>query len=190
MKETQLSFLTEYEINPYTMAILPKEYGSKLYSEILEVEDQYLSPFKPLTLIKTSCQFFGSSFNGRREGTKYLIGVTHKAPIIIDSHTSIFALPTTSPINPECIWLFSNHVEKISKHNQFSTTVHFRNGQNLIVPISHSSLFNQLSRVSMLHVKFTQHLEYLENKYCTSSMYLSVKRTPRDKRNDENGDFT
>ncbi len=58
MRETQLSFLTEYEINPYTMAILPKEYGSKLYSEILEVEDRSICHhLNPLHLLKRAVSF-------------------------------------------------------------------------------------------------------------------------------------
>jgi hypothetical protein len=40
--------IEEYEINPCTMMIMPMEYGSKVYSRIIEIDDEYLSPFKPI----------------------------------------------------------------------------------------------------------------------------------------------
>ena len=98
MENMSHSFIEEYEINPQTMAIFPVEYGSKIYSKILEEDDEVLSPFKPLDIIKKSCQYFGASFDGRREGTRELIGITHKAPIVIDTNTSIYFFPTTSPV--------------------------------------------------------------------------------------------
>lgn len=55
-----------YEVNPHTMIIFPKKSGSIVYSEIYEVDSQYTSKFTPFELIKTSCNFFGSSYDGRR----------------------------------------------------------------------------------------------------------------------------
>lgn len=75
MKKEQIS-TQFYEVNPHTMIIFPKKSGSIVYSEIYEVDSHYTSKFTPFELIKTSCNFFGSSYEGRKEGTKHLIGVT------------------------------------------------------------------------------------------------------------------
>lgn len=65
MKKEQIS-TQFYEVNPHTMIIFPKKSGSIVYSEIYEVDSQYTSKFTPFELIKTSCNFFGSSYDGRR----------------------------------------------------------------------------------------------------------------------------
>ncbi|EHK4066976.1 competence protein ComK [Listeria monocytogenes] len=65
MKKEQIS-TQFYEVNPHTMIIFPKKSGSIVYSEIYEVDSHYTSKFTPFELIKTSCNFFGSSYAGRR----------------------------------------------------------------------------------------------------------------------------
>ncbi|WP_187992135.1 competence protein ComK [Listeria innocua] len=65
MKKEQIS-TQFYEVNPHTMIIFPKKSGSIVYSEIYEVDSHYTSKFTPFELIKTSCNFFGSSYDGRR----------------------------------------------------------------------------------------------------------------------------
>ena len=67
MKRVQDGLIEEYEINPYTLLIKPIQYGSEMYSQIFELEDQFISPFKPLDIIKRSCEYFGSSYEGLRE---------------------------------------------------------------------------------------------------------------------------
>ncbi|MCX70580.1 competence protein ComK, partial [Listeria monocytogenes] len=66
MKKEQIS-TQFYEVNPHTMIIFPKKSGSIVYSEIYEVDSHYTSKFTPFELIKTSCNFFGSSYEGGRE---------------------------------------------------------------------------------------------------------------------------
>ncbi|MDQ0174718.1 competence protein ComK [Bacillus chungangensis] len=175
-RKESMRIIEEYEINPETMAILPFQYGTKIYSKVIEVNNQFISPFKPLAIIKKSCEFFGSSYPGRKEGTKHLIGVTHKSPIIIDSHTPIIALPTTSPSNLECIWLLFVHIAHFEKQESGTTVVVFRNNQKLVIPISKNSFNNQMSRGSRLQVKFMQNMEYMEQKYIKKSIYLWPKK--------------
>lgn len=69
MKKEQIS-TQFYEVNPHTMVIFPKKSGSIVYSEIYEVDSHYTSKFTPFELIKTSCNFFGSSYEGRRINEK------------------------------------------------------------------------------------------------------------------------
>ena len=49
---------------------------------------------KPLDIIERSCRKHGSSFLGRKEGTKELTHITHKAPIAISPVDQLyFSLP-------------------------------------------------------------------------------------------------
>ncbi|MGD6899303.1 competence protein ComK [Bacillus infantis] len=69
----------EYEINPSTMIIMPQIYGKKIYSRIFEVEDEFLSPFKPFDIVKKSCGYFGSSYEGSKVTEELSInGIQHQ----------------------------------------------------------------------------------------------------------------
>lgn len=152
----------KYEINPQTILIRPVEYGTKIYSEVWERDGKQLLPLKPLDAVKKACKFFGSSFEGRRSGTRQLIQITHKAPIIIDPYHSIFFFPTASPFSPECMWISHDHIESHHKQGPSSTIVTFRSGQSAILPVSHSSFENQMSRTAMLRIKYSQHMRRME----------------------------
>jgi competence protein ComK len=161
MKERQIE---EYEVNPYTMFIKPVTYGSKVYSEIYELEDDYLSPFKPLEIIKKSCEYFSSSFEGRKDGTKQLIGITHKVPIVIDPTNFIYFFPTTSPTRSECVWISHEHILDYHRIDSRQTRVVFQNKQSFILPISRSSFENQMLRTALLKTTLMQRSGQMERK--------------------------
>jgi competence protein ComK len=164
----KLKQIEEYEVNPFTMVVKPIAYGSKIYSEIFEVEDEFLSPFKPLDIIKNSCEYYGSDYEGRRNGTKQLVGYAHKIPIAIDPTNRIFFFPTTSPSRQECIWISHEHVKDYDRINPQETLIHFNNNQSFTFPISGSTIISQLERTAYLRTKLMQRIEYNEKK----SFYL------------------
>lgn len=137
---------TEYEINIETLAILPI---GKNHSKIIEQETSFIVMKTPLEIIKNSCNFFGSSYNGRHEGTKSLIGISYKAPIIIEESNNLIFFPTSSPRYDECIWIAFNHILRYEK-NDFYSKILFQNGKTLSVEISYGSLQNQVLRASLL----------------------------------------
>jgi competence protein ComK len=164
MTVNQKNLIEEYEINPFTMIILPEEYGSKTYSKVIELEEEYLSPFRPIDIIKKSCKYFGSSYEGRKEGTTQLTGITHKVPIIIDPISSIYFMPTSSPVNPDCIWVAQEHVLLHKKVDSHRTQVVFRNRKSIVLPVSPHSFENQLLRTSLLRTNFMQRMKETERK--------------------------
>lgn len=168
MKQRQIE---EYEVNPYTMFITPVVYGSKIYSQIYELDDVLLSPFKPIDIIKKSCEYFSSSFEGRKDGTKQLIGITHKVPIVIDPTNFIYFFPTTSPTRSECIWISHEHIMNYSRISPRQTQVTFQNKQTYVLPISHSSFENQMLRTALLRTKLMQRIGQADRK----SFYIPNK---------------
>jgi competence protein ComK len=168
LKILKLKQIEEYEVNPFTMFIKPIAYGSKIYSEIFEVEDEFLSPFKPLDIIRNSCEYYGSDYEGRRNGTKQLVGYAHKIPIAIDPTNRIFFFPTTSPSRQECIWISHEHVKDYERVNPQETLILFNNNQSFKFPVSCSSIISQLERTAYLRTKLMQRIEYNEKK----SFYL------------------
>jgi competence protein ComK len=178
-KMSKSRIIEEYEINPHTMMIQPWEYGTKIYSKIYEKEETFLSPFKPIDIIKNSCEYFGSSYDGRKNGTHKLIGINYKPPIMIDSHMSIYVFPTTSPTKQNCIWIAPSHILTYNKTEEGHTKVIFKNFVSCIVPISFRSFENQLQRTARLQFAFVDRIGEMESKYLLN--HTSKTRKPKRK---------
>ncbi|PLT27712.1 competence protein ComK [Peribacillus deserti] len=168
MASLKSTLVEEYEINPYTLVVMPLAYGSKIYSQIIEIDGEVTSPFKPMDIIKKSCEYFGSSYEGRKDGTRQLIGITHKLPITIDPTSNIFVFPTNSPGREDCIWICHEHVDFYQRTDMGETIVTFRNKKQISIPISFSSFESQMFRTAMLRTKLIQRIEETQRK----SMYL------------------
>ena len=138
--------LDNYEITKSTLAII--QIDSKR-CEVIEDEDEFVINKNSTKIIDDSCKFFGSSLNGRHEGTKNLIGVNYKAPIIIEETNEIIFFPTNSPRISDCTWISLNNLENYKKNNG-KTKVCFKNGKEIEVNVSYGSLENQVLRSTRL----------------------------------------
>ena len=65
--------MNNYEINEGTLAIMSEDRGK---SKILEDGNNYIINQKPYNIIDHSCKYFGSSYEGRKQGSKEIIGFT------------------------------------------------------------------------------------------------------------------
>lgn len=138
--------VTTYEINASTLAIIPL---SKDVSKVLEEEDVITVLKNPTDIIDDSCKYFGSSYLGRHEGTKTLIGMKYKCPIVIEETRGIIFFPTSSPRFDNCCWISLKKVLKYKKEKG-RTIIVFKNGYELPVAISVGSLENQILRSTLL----------------------------------------
>ncbi|WP_157273122.1 competence protein ComK [Neobacillus bataviensis] len=154
----------EYVANSCTMYIKPVEYGNKVFSIVVEPEDEFLSPFKPLDLIKNSCAFYGVDYESRRKGTKLLIGYSRKLPIVIEPINNIYAFCTASPEDPNCVWFFLEHIKDYRRASARQTLVIFRNDFSFTFPISYSTFNTQMLRTSYLQTKLMQRVELNKKK--------------------------
>lgn len=136
----------EYEINLETLAIIPMGESN---SKVLEKETSFVVTMPPIEIIKNSCKFFGSSYDGRHEGTKSLIGISYKSPIIIEESNNLIFFPTSSPRFNECSWISLKHILRYEK-GQACSKIFFTNGDILALDISYGSLQNQVLRSSLL----------------------------------------
>lgn len=135
-----------YEINSNTIALIPI---SEEKTKVIEVSNSFIVEMNSMKIIERSCEFFGSSYIGRHEGTKKLIGINYKSPIIIEESRNIIYFPTTSPRLSECAWFNLNYIEKYEDSNGKSL-IFFENGENVEIDISVNSFDNQVLRASKL----------------------------------------
>ena len=109
MKEVE-----SYIINCETLLILSLNDNS---CKVFEFDDVIIVKKSISHIIKDSCLYFGSSLDGRKEGTKSLINCEMKVPIIIEDSQNLIFFPTSSYRNSMNIWVSYNNLLKYSKND-------------------------------------------------------------------------
>jgi comK protein len=135
-----------YEINEGTLAILAKNKKSL----ILEDDKKYVVDSLPFDVVDHSCKYFGSSYEGRKEGTKEILHINYKVPIIVDNSRNLIFFPTNSPISDDCSWLSLKSIKSIKEGDFNTTDVIFNNGVSINIPVSKRTIDNQILRASRL----------------------------------------
>lgn len=138
--------VANYEVNSTTLAIVPI---TKDVSKVIEEENIIMVSKSTTEIIDDSCKYFGSSYLGRHEGTKNIIGINYKAPIVIEESRDIIFFPTSSPRFNNCYWIALKKILKYKKEEN-QTIVVFKNGFELPINISTGSLENQILRSTLL----------------------------------------
>lgn len=137
----------DYEVNYDTQVILPIE-GTK--SKVIESDNEYVVNQTVQEVLEHSCEYFGSSYEGRKEGTRKMLGITHKSPIIIEESQKMIFFPTTSPERMDCIWINLEKIERYYKVDNKKSAIIFKNGDKLEFDVSFGSLSNQILRATRL----------------------------------------
>ena len=137
----------EYEINKGTLAIMPNENESSL---VYEDEDRFLIEQSPFQIMEKSCRYFGSTYQGRKNSARFILGAEYKVPVIVEDTDNLIVFPTTSPKSDDCIWISLKRVKNFERIDNSNTKVIFDNNKEIIVPVSYRTLENQISRASRL----------------------------------------
>lgn len=137
--------MKNYEINLNTCLIK----GENNKSEIIETDKSYYVEKKPTDIINYSCEYFGSSLEGRIKGSKRMLGMLYKLPIIVEESNEIVFMPTTSIRQSNCWWINIANIKNYkSKGDQVE--VEFVGGKTCDIQLSYFSFENQLFRATKL----------------------------------------
>lgn len=137
----------KYEISNGTLAIVPNEKESSL---VYEDEERYIINETPFRIMEESCKYFGSTYEGRKDSAREILGAEYKVPIVVEDTDNLVIFPTTSPFSDECVWISLKRIKKFEKIDACNTRIIFDNNKELIVPCSYRSIENQVSRASRL----------------------------------------
>ncbi len=137
--------MNDYEINENTLAIIPRANKSQVY----EKKNIFIVNKTVHSIIEESCKYFGSTLEGRKLGTTFLTGITHKAPIIIEESKEIIFFPTASPRLNTCSWISLNNLEKYEKKDNKMKLI-FNNHAEIFIDISYEIINNQVLRATRL----------------------------------------
>ena len=91
-------FVDKYEINDKTIALYSLTNKTRVYEE----DRSFVVDALASEIMEDSCTYFGSSLEGRKKGTHNLIGVSYKAPVIVEESNDMIFFPTTSPKVKSC----------------------------------------------------------------------------------------
>ena len=138
-----------YEINEGTLAVMPDTNDSRK-SKILEDRKEYIVDTKPYEVMDYSCKYFGSSYEGRKEGTKAVLDINYKVPIIVENSMNLIFFPTNSPNSDDCMWISLKNIKNIMDYDFNSTKIIFNNDVEITIPISKRTIENQIFRASRL----------------------------------------
>lgn len=135
--------IENYFINYETLLILP--YGSKK-SKVYELDEVFIVNTDVVTIVKNSCLYFGSSLEGRKEGTKSLLNCEIKVPIIIEDSKNLIMFPTSSYKSNRNVWISYNNLLKYSKYDGDNTLLCFKENNDIKVNIKYNIIDNQIIR--------------------------------------------
>lgn len=141
--------INKYEFSDGTLAIVPNDEKSSL---VFEDDERYIVHDRAYKIMEDSCKYFGSSYDGRKEGAKNILGSEYKVPIIINETSNLIVFPTTSPYSEDCCWISLKRVDNIYKIDGYNTKIVFDNDVEIIVPCSFRTIENQLSRAARLNL--------------------------------------
>lgn len=137
--------MENYEINTETLALI----ALKNKTEIFEENNHFFVDKLANEIMEESCAYFGSSLAGRQKGTEHLIGVSYKAPVIVEESKEMIFFPTSSPRKEDCSWI---SLQKINKYFRAGDkmVIEFKNGSRVVLDLSFGILDNQVLRATRL----------------------------------------
>ena len=151
--------LKNYIINDETLLLIPYFYNGANITKVYEFDEELLVEKLPYEIIKESCLFFGSSFEGRRDGTMALINCKMKVPVIIEESRKILFFPTCS-IDNMCISY--NNMINFNKVDSKETVINFKKNKSIMVNVKYNLIDNQFVRCikldSVISNRFDKHL--------------------------------
>lgn len=139
--------MKEYIINKNTLVVIPLDDKS---SRVVELKKEFIVYKSVLNIIKKSCIYYGSSYNGRVYGSKYMLNKSSKIPIIISEINNLIIFPTKSPRNKKCCWLLLNNIKHYNKIDINQTIIRFSCGKSMKIGVSYRIIDNQVLQSSRL----------------------------------------
>ncbi len=139
-------------IDDKTFAVVATYSGSKIIKEDKVIE----SELSPNEIISKNCEYYGSSFDGRIIGTKNLINIVYKPPIIVSEYLMIIMFPTSSIREEHCSWININYIQNYFSEKKELVNLLFNDNSQIKLNISIHILEKQIFKASRLKLVFLE----------------------------------
>ena len=138
-----------YEFSSKTLALIPIGLN-KIH--IIEEDDELDINNSFMNIIDYNCKINGSSYLGRYESSKLLIGLSSKLPILLEEIGREIYIPTNSIRNMNCCWISYNNLKDYYKNDKKVVLV-FKNNKKITLDISYKVFEKQILKVNKLLLK-------------------------------------
>ena len=138
--------MEKYEINKETLAVIGV---NKNTTKVLEKNKEYYINDIAYEVMEHSCRYFGSSYEGRVEGSKRMIGYNYKLPIIVEESNELVFFPINMVEHPNCVWISLKWYDFVKEENN-KIYIYLKNGKKIQTTASKNSVENQVLRASRL----------------------------------------
>lgn len=135
-----------YEINNDTLAILPFSEGK---TRVIERNEEYIVDDTPYEVMEHSCEYFGSSLDGRMHGSKSILGSVYKAPVIVEETQKLIFFPTEAVTSEKVGWISYKSIRNVEQFGRKSKIL-FDNDETLVINCPLFSIKNQMFRCNIL----------------------------------------
>ena len=84
-------------------------------TKVLEQDQVIIVNKNPLKIMQESCEYYGSSLEGRLVSSKKNLGMCYKLPVIVEGSKEIIMFPTISSENDDCCWVSLKNIINYKK---------------------------------------------------------------------------
>lgn len=139
----------DYVISYETMLLEPADHPEYLTKITDKKKGIIYSKRTAKSLIKESALTYHYSIKGHLEIVKSKYPTMKKIPLMVNPTLSILMIPTTSPNQSLCKWLNFIQIDQY-RPSKKHTKIRFRNGEEVILPISYYAFDQQMSKAAKL----------------------------------------
>ena len=139
----------DYVISSETVLVMSV---GKSCCKIYELEDNFEVNMSLNKIINLSCNYFGSSFQGRIEGSKYYLGDNYKLPFIVDEYREIIAFPIKSYRDSNNAIILLNQIKDYEKTKD-GIIIYTKNNNKIEIKESFGIFENQYLKSQRLLLK-------------------------------------
>lgn len=145
--------MDEYDITTSTLML---EYCDENKTKVYEFDRDFIVNANLFEIISNSCNFYGSTYEGRLEASKKILKTNIKLPVVIEDVKKIIFFPTRATCRRGSCWISFNNLDRIEHvgRSNTSTKLCFCNGKSFDIDISyeiiHRQLFNCLNLEKIL----------------------------------------
>jgi len=143
-------FMNIYEVNvktSYLEGFIDSD--GLVKTRVYENKKPVIINASPTDVMKYSCEYFGSTLEGRQHSSMRLLEVKHKVPIIVEESLPLIFFPLCSPKISICSWICFNNISSFVKSHR-GTTIYFNNGLKIDIKMSMGMFENQFVRATRL----------------------------------------
>ncbi|MGD6831806.1 competence protein ComK [Sutcliffiella halmapala] len=149
----------DYEVSETTMALMVYAHPQH-QTKILDLEGDFITSESSKDLLNHACLNEGCTAEGRRTATIMATNYIQKTPLLVNQVEGIIAIPTHSPDQHTCCWIFLHHVLQVTPITPAKCKITFQNYTEIELDVSAATIREQMKKASIVQTRFCSNQRY------------------------------